>query len=665
MKILLSVLIALGLCACKSDQEILLEKSFEHAGANKIELMALLSGLKHDSLAYEAGLFLISNMTGHYSVSSDQVAKLKPYYEAYAAISAQFDWEKGDAWGKQVDSLQDVLFRKQSIGAKQNIQEDIKCLDASFLLDEINLVFEAWRGNAYSKDIAFEEFCEYILPYRRKNGLLCDSARLVLGELHKGFFDTKDKPLEEKVDSLLSIYRDLIHNDFYGSRIPLYSAFDFMNVKRGLCEHRCWFNSLLLSAVGIPGVIDFVPNWGNRNGGHSWNALVMDNEVYPFEPFWDEDRWKYKTIYNNKSEDVWWGKFRLPKVFRYTYSTNLDNPFLAGGIELQDIPPIFRSTKYKDVSSQYFDVYNVEVDLTEAKPDGAKFAYLAVWNKHEWTPIQWGRISGDRAYFEEMGADILYMPVYYVNNSVVIAGEPFLLNEDGSKHMFSVQTDQTTSLCVNKVTGYFTVDEKRQGLQSLIGAAWIGFRENTENPDTISVITENAGMWYNEVILPSTIDYKKLRLVLPTDTIAMGEVALYDMHNERIKHNDLSISGNSVKENIQNSIEEVIDGRSASCFKGVLDSGKRYIDFDLKNNNKLSKIVFTPYCIHSLYQGNIYELFYWNNDWSRVDEVAGVDNYHIFDAVPKSGLYLLKNKNWGTRGAERPFFYQDGFIKWL
>lgn len=214
MKILLSVLIVLGLCACKSDQEILLEKSFEHAGANKIELMALLSGLKHDSLAYEAGLFLISNMTGHYSVSSDQVAKLKPYYEAYAAISAQFDWGKGDAWGKQVDSLQEVLFRKQSIGAMQNIQEDIKCLDASFLLDEINLAFEAWRGNAYSKDIPFEEFCEYILPYRRKNGLLCDSARLVLGELHKGFFDIKDKPLEEKVDSLLSMYRDLKHNEF-------------------------------------------------------------------------------------------------------------------------------------------------------------------------------------------------------------------------------------------------------------------------------------------------------------------------------------------------------------------------------------------------------------------------------------------------------------------
>ena len=665
MKILLSILIVLGLCACKSDKEILLEKSFEHAGANKGELMALLNELKHDSLAYEAGLFLIRNMTGNYSVSSDQIAKLKPYYEEHAAISTQFDWEKGEVWGKQVDSLQEVLFRKQSIGAIQNIQEDIKCLDASFLLDEINLGFEAWRGNAYSKDIAFEEFCEYILPYRRKNGLLCDSARLVLGELHKGFFDTKDKPLEEKVDSLLSMYRDLKHNDFYGSRIPLYSAFDFMNVKRGLCEHRCWFNSLLLSAVGMPGVIDFVPHWGNRNGGHSWNALVMNNEVYPFEPFWDEDRWKYKTIYNNKSEDVWWGKFRLPKVFRYTYSTNLDNPFLAEDIKLQDIPPLFRSTKYKDVSREYFDVYNVEVDLTEAKPHGAKFAYLAVWNKHVWTPVQWGRISGDKAYFEGMGADVLYMPVYYVNNSIVIAGEPCLLNGDGAKYMFSAQAGQTTSLCVNKVTGYFTVDEKKQGLGDLIGAVWIGYKEEAIAPDTLGFIAEDAGMWYNEVILPSAVDYKKLRLVLPTDTIALSEVALYDMQNERIKRNNLTISADNVKQNIQNSMEEIVDGRSASCFKGVLDSGKRYVDFDLKNNNKLSKIVFTPYCVHSLYQGNTYELFYWSNGWNRVDKVVGGNNYHIFDAVPQNALYLLKNNNWEPRGAERPFFYQDGFIKWL
>ncbi len=46
--------------------------------------------------------------------------------------------------------------------------------------------------------------------------------------------------------------------------------------------------------------------WGNRNGGHSWNVIIVNGESYAFEAFWDDDRWKYKRIYNNKSYDSFW-----------------------------------------------------------------------------------------------------------------------------------------------------------------------------------------------------------------------------------------------------------------------------------------------------------------------------------------------------------------------
>ncbi len=101
--------------------------------------------------------------------------------------------------------------------------------------------------------------------------------------------------------------------------------------------------------------IDYVPTWGNRNSSHTWNALIIDEETYAFEPFWDDDRWKYKEIYNNKSVDLLWGKFRLPKVYRHTYEYHMEGPIQDNTLKSEDIPPFFLNPFKKDVSSQYFE----------------------------------------------------------------------------------------------------------------------------------------------------------------------------------------------------------------------------------------------------------------------------------------------------------------------
>ena len=96
--------------------------------------------------------------------------------------------------------------------------------------------------------------------------------------------------------------------------MPIYYAATFEYVKRGSCDDKAWYNCLQLSALGMATAIDFVPEWGNRSGGHSWNCVIVNGETHPFEPFWDADRWKYKRIYNNEGFDLLWGRFRLPKV---------------------------------------------------------------------------------------------------------------------------------------------------------------------------------------------------------------------------------------------------------------------------------------------------------------------------------------------------------------
>jgi len=51
-------------------------------------------------------------------------------------------------------------------------QFDIETISAEKLINEIDLAFQAWQENVYSKNCSFDEFCEYILPYRRMNGTI-------------------------------------------------------------------------------------------------------------------------------------------------------------------------------------------------------------------------------------------------------------------------------------------------------------------------------------------------------------------------------------------------------------------------------------------------------------------------------------------------------------
>lgn len=104
---------------------------------------------------------------------------------------------------------------------------------------------------------------------------------------------------------------------------------------------------MLFSSLGMAAAMDFVPGWANRNGSHSWNVLIVNGVSYPFEPFWDTDRWKYKRIYNNKTFDEAWGRFRLSKVFRRTYGAYMDAILKDTQMDIEDIPEVFRDVRKK------------------------------------------------------------------------------------------------------------------------------------------------------------------------------------------------------------------------------------------------------------------------------------------------------------------------------
>lgn len=663
--IALTVVIFLS-CTGKSH----LEQALELAGENRPELEKVLNHYSQspaDSLKYKAACFLIENMPGHYSIDSSFVEKMQPIYDEHQKISERFSWKKDVSWGASIDSLKDVYRKFYFFDFMQHPNPDIWHITSGYLIREIDLAFRAWQENFYSRSIPFEDFCEYVLPYRRQDSYLLEDSRSQFYERHIGFFSGSHVSFQEATDSLLSVYKDFLHNDSYGASIPVYSISALEQIKRGLCEQRCYFNSDLLSALGLPVVIDFVPHWGNRRNSHSWNALAMNGETFPFEPYWESDPWKYKTLYNNISRHERWGKFRLPKVFRYMYSWVFEGPATDENLKIKDIPPLFRRLNLKDVSSQYFQTTDINIRLTKPVPLGSGYCYLAVFGQRKWHIVQWGKITGKECMFKGMGRDIVYLPVYYTDGQVIPAASPFYVEPSGRIKEL-VKTNKTVSVSARSVDSQVSIPDMMNACRYISNGYIMGIRDFPgKEIDTLYRIPVNVDLWYNAVCQDTAKAYRTVRLQVPGEEFRLCEIAFYvqEAGKERRIFPE-SVESALVPSDSSNQITRIVDGISSTGFRGKISdsSQKAFVDFNLGDMYRLSRIVYVPYSNSYIYPDSEYELFYWDGEWKSVG-VKKLKNEGIsFDNVPHGCLYMIWNKK-DKLQYQRIFMYEDGFVIWM
>jgi hypothetical protein len=137
-----------------------LEKALQQAGDNRPELEKVLSYYgkeKKDALKLKAVKFLIENMDAHYSFQSDALT------EYYLRMDSIFRLNSPDVRiTNEQDSLLKLLERPHSY---PKIIPDLKAVTADFLIENIELAFEAWKS-PWANNLNFDDFCEYLLPYR-------------------------------------------------------------------------------------------------------------------------------------------------------------------------------------------------------------------------------------------------------------------------------------------------------------------------------------------------------------------------------------------------------------------------------------------------------------------------------------------------------------------
>ena len=135
-----------------------LEFALRMAKDNRAELDKVLCFYQKnlaDSLKYKAACFLIENMPYHSYVYGEQLEKYKEYYV----------WLKG-SHGKTPEEVVDSIIKTFGSIGQLDIKYDLQEIDSAYLCSNIEWAFKVWREQPWGKNISFDMFCEYLLPYR-------------------------------------------------------------------------------------------------------------------------------------------------------------------------------------------------------------------------------------------------------------------------------------------------------------------------------------------------------------------------------------------------------------------------------------------------------------------------------------------------------------------
>ena len=365
-----------------------------------------------DSLQQDASNYILKSIGEHSFIQ----------YALVDSGGSEIEWDvlhykNYDSMSAAMDSLEAI--KGKLIWEKKEKVEDVQTISAEVLIENVELAFEAWKEKPWAKNYSFEIFKEYILPFRGSNEPI---------ESWRGYFMVEYKDIDSKMNNVNDpleaatlINKDLKSWFKFDSRFYCHPTdqglFSMLMNKVGRCEDMTNLAIYAMRANGIAVTSDYTPQWADTGNNHAWNVVITpDGKAIPFMGC-EENPGKYSL------------RRRMAKVYRKTYSKQTEN--LAFKLGNEEKAPAWLSGKcYLDVTREYTNVSHVTLKLDSEIPDGVNFAYLCVFNSGEWKAIHWGKINGNSVTFTEMGLNLAYLPMFYVNEELIPAGEPFILRRD-------------------------------------------------------------------------------------------------------------------------------------------------------------------------------------------------------------------------------------------
>jgi hypothetical protein len=635
------------LFSCRHDDSSI-QRVLEKAGNNRIELEKVLDHYKKASAEKKkAAYFLIENMDTHFSYGGDVVRDfdgimgfLDSLHKRKIKIPVASPLVKG-YW----DSIVDVNGRPTLMDAEEVY--DPTTITSSFLIDNIEWAYTAWQTSKWAKGLSLNDFCDYILPYRNGTEQL-EPWREHLYKRFEKFRDTsRASNRYEAASALNTEMRKFIGINHTMRNYPFDMTVSQMErARRGACRQVVFYTANCMRANGIPVGVDFALCWGDHFRGHEWNVLLQeDGKMFPFNAAGTEFTDFAKTPY------------RTSKIFRITFAKqHLSFP------PASEVPESLFNDHAKDVTEEYTKCFDVEVDLNWPNSLHHQYAVICTFKARDWSAQDWGIIENKKARFKKMGADIIYMVMYYRAGKYYPATYPFILRKDGTLS-YIVPNDQKADITLHRKYPYLPINIYYA--EPLIGAR-LQLANKSDFSDSITVGTvDSMPVKYEEVDVTDQKPYRYARfLTAKGHRTNLAEFEVYGIRNgKEVKLSGLGSGQPQVLPELGTSWQMAFDNNPETYFSGSPDS-LSWVELDLKKPTIITKLRYCPRSdVNYIVAGDEYELKYWNGQkWISLSRQTATDQSLLFKNVPAGQIYLLHNRSHGNE--ERIFTYENGKQVW-
>ena len=632
-----------------------LEVSLQSAGSSRKELEKVLCRYQvhpSDSLKYKAACFLIENMPFYTYSDGEQLDNFKSYY-AWLKIS------KGKTPQEIADSVKNAYGPIKEINEKRDIME----IDSAYLCHNIDWAFKVWQEQPWGKNISFETFCEYLLPYRigdepltywremyyEKYNSLLDSLRMS---------DSLD--IEDPVVAANYLISKLPDKSYYYTSVTPYPfghiGPEYVQYLSGTCREVTDFAVYLFRALGIPCAIDFVPVRSYINAGHFWLTT------------WNKDGEEYMTDFPQKLRPVrknWWYRWDdSSKVYRYTFSVNRDlyEQMAKYG---EEVYPFWRLPKFTDVTYGYGYSFKKELVIPLEKQyktkRSGKIAYLCVSERDRWTPVDWTAYDAGHLVFQYVRNGSFMRVATYENGTLCFLTDPFYVDKQSNEICYYPAGKEKEDVVL-----YAKCDIGRENMfrDRMIGGVFEGSNHpDFSEKDTLFIIQGRPNRLNTTVKSWSDKEYRYLRYFGPPRSACnIAEVTFYE------KNDTVALSGKIIgtpgcyQHDGTHEYTNVFDGKTWTSFDYHQPTGG-WAGLDLGRKVRVDRIVYTPRNRDNYVRpDDLYELFYCDKDWKSAGKIKATADSLVFRDIPVNTVLLLRNH---TRGLdERIFIYENGSQLW-
>ena len=657
--VLIAALILVAFTGCSREDQYI-HYALKAAGKNKSELKSVLKHYRtvdKDPEKLKAAKYLIANMPVHYSYRD--TAAINSYYRKALEIlgtGPSPDWQR--------DTLRQIS-DTQYAGITRDIVSDVEVMTADYLIYSIDHAFKQWETQPWSKHLSYEEFRDWILPYKVTELQSLDAWRDTLSQHYSDSLRTVPATDYERntIYGAIEIARNEIQNKQYaiGHRviwedrgsIPMRSAATWVRMTYGSCLDYVTMGTAVFRSLGLPAAVDQVPSWGRNSEGHSWYVFL-------------DDRGREQKTINSLIIGAgmqFYPYERIPKVWRNTYEID------------RDMVKYKNSSKYvypfdlcrKDVTHLYNLTSDLEIETSMEqirKLHDKKYVYIAMAvnsSGPQWKVLDYGTLKSgkSKAIFKNMGRNMLYIALGYDGNKLISISRPFILHKSGEVEYIQTPSDgvETVSMDLRRkyYESYNVVEQRRKILGGRFQCSdYPDFRkavtlytiDHTDIPDRIELTVDRP--------------YRYWRYMSPDGSWGnISELAFYDMDN-----NKLQGRGIANPEAGQDAIDRAYDGNLLSNFE-INQPNDNWVGMDMGKPTIVRYVSLSPRSDdNDICPGSEYELYSFDGQkWNSLGYQRAETNVLHYDDIPLNTLLWIRNYTRGNN--ERPFIVEDnGEIEW-